>query len=145
MKAADNELRDLLTGTGTGTALTSLNGIGLSGAARLLIEASDISRFPSKVHFASWNRPDRRVAWGPGPPPPDPRRQPADQPRALHIMAVVQLRHRASERRAYYEPQGRRRKTPRERMRSLKRQPCGVACHQKVPGTAARKAGRENT
>ena len=72
MKAADNELRDLLTGTGTGTALTSLNGIGLSGAARLLIEASDISRFPSKVHFASWNaRPDRRVAWGPGPPPPD--------------------------------------------------------------------------
>jgi hypothetical protein len=35
--------------------LTGLNGIGPSGAARLLIDARDITRFPSKAHFASWN------------------------------------------------------------------------------------------
>jgi transposase len=52
-KAADKELRDLLTDIGT--TLTSLNGIGPSGAARLLTEAGDITRFPSKAHFASWN------------------------------------------------------------------------------------------
>jgi transposase len=52
-KTAGQELRDLLTATGT--TLTSLNGIGPSGAARLLIKAGDITRFPSKAHFASWN------------------------------------------------------------------------------------------
>src|SRR5258705_11298468 len=52
-KAADKELRDLLKATGT--TLTSLHGIGPSGAARLLVEAGDITRFPSKAHFASWN------------------------------------------------------------------------------------------
>ena len=36
-KAADKELRTLLKGTGT--TLTSFNGIGPSGAARLLVEA----------------------------------------------------------------------------------------------------------
>jgi len=52
-KAADTELRELLQATGT--TLTSLNGIGPSGAAQLLIEARDVARFPSKAHFASWN------------------------------------------------------------------------------------------
>jgi len=52
-KAADKELRDLLKATGT--TLTTLHGIGPSAAARLLIEAGDITRFPSKAHFASWN------------------------------------------------------------------------------------------
>jgi transposase len=35
----------------------SLNGIGPSGAARLLIEAGDITRFPSKAHFATGTAP----------------------------------------------------------------------------------------
>jgi hypothetical protein len=52
-KAADKELRDLLKSTGT--TLNSLNGIGPSGAARLLVEAGDPARFPDKAHFASWN------------------------------------------------------------------------------------------
>jgi transposase len=52
-KAADKELTALLQATGT--TLTSLHGIGPSGAARLLIEAGDITRFPSRAHFASWN------------------------------------------------------------------------------------------
>jgi len=52
-KAAGKELRDLLKTTGS--TLTQLNGIGPSGAARLLVEASDITRFPSQAHFAPWN------------------------------------------------------------------------------------------
>jgi len=52
-KAADKQLTALLQATGT--TLTSLHGIGPSGAARLLIEAGDITRFPTRAHFASWN------------------------------------------------------------------------------------------
>jgi transposase len=32
-----------------------VNGIGPSGAARLLGDIGDVSRFPTKAHFASWN------------------------------------------------------------------------------------------
>jgi transposase len=52
-KAADKELKALLAATGT--TLTELEGIGPSGAARLLVEVGDIARFPSRAHFASWN------------------------------------------------------------------------------------------
>jgi hypothetical protein len=52
-KAANKELRDLLKATGS--TLTSLHGIGPSGAARLLVEAGDITRFPSEARFASWS------------------------------------------------------------------------------------------
>jgi transposase len=52
-KAANKELNALLPATGS--TLTSLHGIGPSGAARLLAEVTDITRFPSKAHFASWD------------------------------------------------------------------------------------------
>jgi transposase len=138
-KAADRELRDLLKATGT--TLTSLNGIGPSGAARLLIEAGDITRFPSKAHFASWN----------GTAPID--ASSGDQVRhrlsragnrqinrALHIMAVVQLRHRGSEGRAYYDRKVAAGKTPREAMRSLKRRLSDIAYHQMVLDARAKAA-----
>jgi transposase len=109
-KAADEELRDLLKATGS--KLTDLNGIGPSGAARLLADAGDITRFPSRAHFASWN----------GTAPID--ASSGDQVRhrlsragnrqvnrALHIMAIVQLRN-PTEGRAYYD-----RKSPRARHR----------------------------
>ena len=114
-KAASKELRDLLNATGS--TLTSLHGIGPSGAARLLVEAGDITRFPSKAHFASWN----------GTAPID--ASSGDQVRhrlsragnrqvnrALHIMAVVQLRNPA-EGRAYYGRKVAAGKTPMEAMR----------------------------
>jgi Transposase IS116/IS110/IS902 family len=83
-KAAGKELAELLKATGT--TLTDLNGIGPSGAARLLVEVRDVTRFPDRAHFASWNgtRADRRLLRRPGPPSPVPRRQPADQPGAAH-------------------------------------------------------------
>lgn len=38
-----------------GTTLTYLPGIGPPSAARLLVEVGDITRFPDRDHFASWN------------------------------------------------------------------------------------------
>ena len=52
-KAANKELTDLVKETGT--SLLDLHGIGPTGAARLLVEVGDITRFPDKAHFASWN------------------------------------------------------------------------------------------
>jgi transposase len=51
-KAADKELTELVKATGT--SLLDLQGIGPFGAARLLVEVGDITRFPDRNHFASW-------------------------------------------------------------------------------------------
>ena len=53
VRAADKQLREFVTATGS--SLTDLNGIGPSGAARLLGDVGDIDRFPTAAHFASWN------------------------------------------------------------------------------------------
>lgn len=118
-KAANKELRELIEATGT--SLLTLNGIGPSGAARLLIDVGDIIRFPTKGHFASWN----------GTAPLD--ASSGDQirhrlsragnrqiNRTLHIMATVQLRN-PSEGRAYYDRKKASGKTSMEAMRCLKR------------------------
>jgi transposase len=52
-KAANKELTELVKATGT--PLLDLHGVGPTGAARLLVEVGDITRFPNKAHFASWN------------------------------------------------------------------------------------------
>jgi transposase len=52
-KDANRELTALLAAAGT--TLTGLHGIGPSGAARLLVEVGDVTRFPTKAHFASWD------------------------------------------------------------------------------------------
>jgi transposase len=127
-KAADKELTAALKATGT--TLTSLEGIGPSGAARLLVEVGDISRFPSRGHFASWN----------GTAPIDAssgdhvrhrlsRAGNRQINRALHIMAVVQLRH-ATKGRAYYDRKVAAGKTPMEAMRCLKRRLSDVVFRQ---------------
>ena len=53
IKVATKELRELVAATGS--TLLELNGIGPSGAARLLGDIGDVSRFPTRGHFASWN------------------------------------------------------------------------------------------
>jgi transposase len=118
-KAADKELTALLAPTGT--SLLTLKGIGPSGAARLLVEVADITRFPSRAHFASWN----------GTAPID--ASSGDQIRhrlsragnrqinkVLHIMATVQLRN-PTPGRAYYDRRTADGKTSMEAMRALKR------------------------
>ena len=116
-KATNRELLALLKATGT--TLTQLNGIGPSAAARLLVEVGDISRFPDRNHFASWN----------GTAPIDASssehtRQRLSRAgnrqinRAMHIMAIVQLRN-PTEGRAYYD----RRKAAREDLHGSHAQP----------------------
>ena len=53
VKNADAQLTELVKSTGS--SLLQLNGIGPSGAARLLGDIADIGRFASRAHFASWN------------------------------------------------------------------------------------------
>ena len=118
-KAADKELKELVAATGT--SLMHLNGIGPSGAARRLVEVGDITRFPDRDHFASWN----------GTAPID--ASSGDQVRhrlsragnrqinrTLHIMATVQLRN-PTEGRRYYDRRKADGKTSMEAMRALKR------------------------
>jgi transposase len=136
-KAADKELRELLKATGS--RLTDLNGIGPSGAARLLVDAGDITRFPSRAHFASWN----------GTAPID--ASSGDQVRhrlsragnrhvnrTLHIMAIVQLRN-PTEGRAYYDRKVAAGKTSMEAMRSLKRRLSDIVYHQMISDARAAK------
>lgn len=118
-KAANKELIELVKATGT--SLLDLHGIGPSAAARLLVEVGDITRFPNRNHFASWN----------GTAPID--ASSGDQVRhrlsragnrqinrAIHIMAVVQLRNQ-TEGRAYFDRRKAEGKTSNEAMRALKR------------------------
>jgi transposase len=118
-KAANKELTTLLRESGT--TLTGLHGIGPSGAARLLVEVGDVTRFPDKGHFASWtgtapidassgDNVRHRLSRGGN----------RKINRTLHIMAVVQLRN-ATEGRAYYDRKVAAGKTPNEAMRCLKR------------------------
>ena len=118
-KAANKELTALLAETGT--SLMDLPGIGPSGAARLLVEIGDITRFPNRDHFASWN----------GTAPIDAssgdhvrhrlsRAGNRQINRVLHIMATVQLRNH-TEGRAYFDRRKAEVKTSMEAMRALKR------------------------
>lgn len=118
-KQANKELVALLKTTGTG--LLDLHGIGPSGAARLLVEVGDITRFPDRGHFASWtgtapidvssgdNQRHRLSRGG--------NRQ---INKVLHMMAVVQLRN-PTEGRTYYDRKIAAGKSPNEAMRCLKR------------------------
>ncbi len=118
-KAADKELTALLAQTGTG--LLDLHGIGPSGAARLLVEVGDITRFPDRNHFASWtgtapveassgDHVRHRLSRGGN----------RQINRVLHTMAVVQLRN-PTDGRAYYDRKKATGKTSNEAMRCLKR------------------------
>jgi transposase len=127
-RAADKELAQLLAQTGT--TLTELNGIGPSGAARLLVEVGDITRFPSKAHFASWTgtapidassgeQVRHRLSRGGN----------RQINRVLHIMATVQLRY-PGEGRAYFDRKKADGKTSMEAMRCLKRRLSDVIYRQ---------------
>jgi transposase len=118
-KEANKELIDLVKATGTG--LPGLHGIGPSGAARLLVEVGDTTRFPTKGHFASWtgtapvdassgDNIRHRLSRGGN----------RQVNKALHMMAVVQLRN-LTPGRAYYDRKVAAGKTPNEAMRCLKR------------------------
>jgi transposase len=142
-KAADKELTALLAATGT--SLTELPGIGPSGAARLLVDVGDITRFPDRGHFASWN----------GTAPIDAssgdnvrhrlsRAGNRQINRTLHIMATVQLRNQ-TEGRSYYDRKKAAGKTSMEAMRCLKRRLSDLVYKAMLDDTIAHLARRHGT
>ena len=142
-KAANKELNERVAATGT--SLMDLHGIGPSGAARLLVEVGDITRFPDRDHFASWN----------GSAPID--ASSGDQVRhrlsragnrqinrTLHIMATVQLRN-ATEGRAYFDRRKADGKTSMEAMRALKRRLSNIVYRTMLDDAAAHAANNSGT
>jgi transposase len=136
-KAADKELRALLAATGTG--LLDLHGIGPSGAARMLVEVGDVTRFPDRNHFASWtgtapvdassgDHVRHRLSRGGN----------RQINRVLHTMAVVQLRI-PTEGGAYYDRKKAIGKSSNEAMRRLKRRLSDAVCRVMIDDLAATK------
>jgi transposase len=137
-KAANKELVELIKTTGTG--LLDLQGIGPSGAARLLVEVGDITRFPDRGHFASWtgtapidassgDRVRHRLSRGGN----------RQINMVLHMMAVVQLRN-PTEGRAYYDRKIAVGKSPNEAMRCLKRRLSDIVYRTMLNDLVASKA-----
>jgi transposase len=106
----------------SGTTLTQVFGVGPVIAGTIIGDIADVSRFPGRDHFASYNgtapvevssgnrkihrlslRGNRRVN------------------HAIHMAAITQIRHRHSEGRVYYEKKLAEGKTHKEALRSLKR------------------------
>jgi transposase len=119
IKTADKDLKALVLARGS--TLMQLHGIGPANAARLLADVGDIRRFADRDRFASWN--------GTAPLDASSGQQQRHRlsragnrriNRAVHIMAVVQLRHR-TEGRAYFDAKKAAGKTSMEAMRALKR------------------------
>jgi len=107
----------------TGTSLTGLFGVGPVVAAAVMGDVRDVSRFGGRDPFAAYNgtapievssgqRKVYRLS----------RRGNRRLNHAIHMVAVTQIRHRHSEGRAYYDKKLAEGKTPKEALRSLKRQ-----------------------
>jgi transposase len=141
IKALNAQLTELVKATGS--KLLQLNGIGPSGAARLLGDIGDIRRFASRAHFASWNgTAPLDASCG------DQHRHRLSRAgnrrinRVLHIMAVVQLRH-DTEGRRYFRRKLAAGKTAMEAMRCLKRRLSNVVYQQMiVDGQGASPGGQ---
>jgi transposase len=142
-RPANNELTELVAATGTG--LLALNGIGPSGAARLLVEVGDMTRFPDKAHFASWNG-TAPIDASSG----DPVRHRLSRAgnrqinRVPHIMARVQIRN-PSDGRDYHERKKADGKAPMEALRCVKRRLSDIIYQQMLNDTMAQTDGPGRT
>ena len=125
-----------------GTSLTSIFGVGPVIAAAVIGDVRDVSRFPSRDHFASYNgtapievssggRKIYRLS----------RRGNRRLNHAIHMAAVSQVRHLHSQGRAYYDKKLAEGKTGKEALRALKRQ-VSDAIYTALQADAARAAAR---
>jgi transposase len=146
LEAIDKKIRALqkeLTGlvTARGSTLLELHGIGASSAARLLADVGDIHRFADRGRFASWN----------GTAPLDASSGNQERHRlsragnrrinrALHIMAVVQLRNQTKGR-AYYDARKAGGMPSMMAMRALKRRLSNVVFARMLADQKRREAG----
>ena len=128
-----------------GTSLTGLYGVGPVVAAVVIGDVRDVSRFPGRDRFAAHNgTAPIEVSSGP-------RkiyrlsRRGNRRLDAIHMVAVTQIGHRHSEGRAYYDKKLAEGKTPKEALRSLKRQVSNAifACLQAPGGPQHARGTRE--
>jgi transposase len=128
LKALKRWLAEAVTAAGSG--LMGLYGIGPAGAARILADVGDVTRFPDRNHFASWT----------GTAPLDAssgaqirhRLSRAGNRRINHVLyiaGIVQIRHDTPGRR-YYHRKLAEGKTPLEAMRCLRRRLSDVVYRQ---------------
>ena len=127
MRRLDAQLRDTrkklaAAVRASGTTLIEVFGVGPVIAGTITGDIADVSRFPGRDHFASYNgtapvevssgnrkihrlslRGNRRIN------------------HAIHMAAITQIRHKHSDGRAYYEKKLAEGKTHKEALRSLKR------------------------
>ena len=106
----------------SGTSLTGLFGVGPVIAAAVIGDVKDVSRFPSRDHFAAYDgtapievSSGQRTVYRLS------RRGNRRLNHAIHMAAVTQVRHRHSEGRAYYDKKLAEGKTHKEALRCLKR------------------------
>ena len=127
----------------TGTSLTGLYGVGPVVAAVVIGDVRDVSRFPGRDHFAAYNgTAPIEVSSGPRKIYRLSRRGNRRLNHAIHMVAVTQIGHRHSQGRAYYDKKLAEGKTPKEALRSLKRQISNAifACLQADARRAAARA-----
>jgi transposase len=139
LKAMKAELKAAVLASGS--HLMDIHGIGPAGAARILADVGDVTRFPSRSHFASWT----------GTAPIDAssgahirhRLSRAGNRRINHVLymaGIVQLRNDTPGRR-YYRRRIQQSKTSMEAMRCLRRRLSDVVYRQLSADAAARNAG----
>jgi transposase len=107
--------------TASGTSLTDIVGVGPIGAATIIGYTKDVTRFPTKGHYATYNATAPIEASSGG------HTRHRLNPRgnrilnhAIHIAAVTQLRHDTNGR-VYFDRKIAEGKTPKEAIRALKR------------------------
>ena len=126
-----------------GTCLTGLFGVGPVIAAAVIGDVRDVSRFPGRDHFAAYNgTAPIEVSSGPRKIYRLSRRGNRRLNHAIHMAAITQIHHRHSQGRACYDKKLAEGKTPKEALRSLKRQVSNAifACLQADAQRAAARA-----
>lgn len=115
----------------SGTGLTGIYGVGPVVAGLLIGYTGDITRFPTRHHYAAYNgtAPIEMSSGG--------KKRHRLNPRgnrmlnhAIHVIAIVQLRHPNTLGRVFYERKLAEGKTKKEAIRSLKRRLSDVVYRQ---------------
>lgn len=119
---ADSKARIVTAVRASGTSLVEINGVGPIVAAFIIGHSGDVSRFKNRDHYASYN------ATAPIEASSGPKTRHRLNPRgnrqlnhAIHVIAVVQIRH-PSEGRRYFDRKVAEGKSNKEALRALKRQ-----------------------
>ena len=119
------------------TRLTRLYGLGPVSTARILGDVGDVSRFPSRHHFASYNGTAPTAAGSGGPATPRVNTKGNRKlNHAIHIAAVTQVRSTSTAGYAYFTRKVAEGKTESEAMRALKRRISDAVYRQLVADAA---------